>query len=264
LVQNAFNRRFFVRLRANHIQQEARMKSSRFVMFVILAVALSVAGVAVAQTVIDTQVKSGVVIGKTDHSVIVKGDDGVVKEYEVPPGRTAMIDGKETGLADLKVGSTVSATFHTVAKPVEVKTTTIKNGEVVRVQGANLVTKEADGFHTYTVPKGFKFNVDGQEKSIEQLGPGMKLNATIVHTSTKMTTETQRGKAMGSAPPAPTPVPVAAAAPAPAPAPAPAAEPAPAPAPAKKKLPKTASPMALIGLLGGISTAAGAGLRFRR
>jgi LPXTG-motif cell wall-anchored protein len=70
-----------------------------------------------------------------------------------------------------------------------------------------------------------------------------------------MVTEKQRGGAMGSAPAEPTPVPVAAA---PAPAPAPVAEAAP---PAKKKLPKTASPMPLVGLLGGLSLVAGAGLR---
>jgi multidrug resistance efflux pump len=169
-----------------------------------------------------------------------------------------MVDGKETGLADLKIGTTISVTFNTVEKPVEVKTTTIKNGEVVRVQGANLTTKEADGFHNYVVPKGFKFNVDGKETGIENLGPGMKLNATIVTTSSKMVTETQRGKASGVAPAAPAPAPVAAA---PAPAPAPVAEAAPAPAPAKKKLPKTASPMPLVGLLGGLSLVAGAGLR---
>lgn len=236
------------------------MKSSRFVMFVVLAVALCVAGAAVAQTVVKSEVKSGLVIGKTDHSVIVKGDDGVVKEYQVKPGATAMVDGKEVGLADLKIGTTLNVTFNTVEKPVVVKTTTIKDGEVVRVQGANLVTKEADGFHTYVVPKGFKFNVDGKETGIENLGPGMKLNATIVTTSTKMTTETHRSKASGAAPAAPAPAPVAAA-----PAPAPAPEPAPAPVaeakPAKKKLPKTASPMPLVALLGGLSVAAGAGLR---
>ena len=240
------------------------MKSTRFVMFVVLAVALCVAGAAVAQTVVKSEIKSGLVIGKTDHSVIVKGDDGVVREYQVPAGKTAMIDGKETGLADLKIGTTVSAVFNTVEKPVEVKTTTIKDGEVVKVSGANLTTKEKDGFHNYVVPKGFKFLVDGQEKGIEQLGPGMKLNATIVHTSTKMVTETQRGKVAGAAPAAPAPAPVAAA-PAPAPAPAPAMAAAPEPAPAapakKKKLPKTASPMPLVGLLGGLSVAAGAGLR---
>ena len=128
------------------------MKPKRIVILIALAVALCLAGAAVAQTVVDTKVKSGVVIGKTSHSVVLKMDDGVVRELEVPPGRTAMVDGKEVGLADLKLGTTLSATFHTIAKPVEVKTVTIKDGEVVKVAGANLTTKEKDGFHNYVVP----------------------------------------------------------------------------------------------------------------
>ena len=96
-------------------------------------------------------------------------DDGVVREFEVPPGRTATVDGKEVGLADLKIGTTLSATFKTVAKPVEVKTVTIKDGEVVKASGATLTTKEKDGFHNYVVPKGFKFLVDGKETGIENL-----------------------------------------------------------------------------------------------
>ena len=150
---------------------------------VVLAAALCLASAAVAQTVIETKVKSGTVIGKTDHSVVIKMDDGVVREFEVPPGRTATVDGKEVGLADLKIGTTLSATFKTVARPVEVKTVTIKDGEVVKVAGATLTTKEKDGFHNYVVPKGFRFNVDGGETGIDGLHQGMKLNATIVTTS---------------------------------------------------------------------------------
>ena len=237
------------------------MKKLSFV--IVLAIALCVAGAAVAQTVISTEVKSGTVIGKTDHSVIIKMSDGVVREIEVPPGKTAMVDGKETGLADLKIGTTLSATFQTVTKPVEVKSVTIKDGEVFRVSGGSLITREKDGLHTYNVPKGFKFIVDGREVGIGELSPGMKLNATIVYTSTSMTTETKRGAVAGAAPPTPAPAPVAAA-----PAPAPAPEPAPAPVaetkPAKKKLPKTAGPLPLLALLGAACLAAGAGLRFRR
>ena len=113
---------------------------------------LCLAGAAVAQTVVDTKVKSGLVLGKAGHFVILKMDDGVVREIEVPPSRAAMVDGKEVGLADLKLGTTLSATFHTIAKPVEVKTVTIKDGEVVKASGATLTTKEKDGFHTYMVP----------------------------------------------------------------------------------------------------------------
>ncbi len=221
---------------------------------VVLAVALCLASAAVAQTVIETKVKSGTVIGKTEHSVIIKMDDGVVREFEVPPGRTATVDGKEVGLADLKIGTALSATFKTVAKPVEVKTTTIKEGEVVKVSGANLTTKEKDGFHNYVVPKGFRFLVDGKETGIENLSPGMKLNATIVTTSATMTTETKReGGVTGKAPaelvpaaaaaPAPTAPAASAAAPETAAAPAKTAAPAAAPATTASS-PETAAPAA--------------------
>ena len=224
----------------------------------VLAVALCAAGAAVAQTVVDTEVKSGTVIGKTDHSVIVKMSDGKVQEFEVPPGKTAMVDGKEVGLADLKLGTVLNATVHTVAKPVEVKTTTVRQGEVVKVNGSVLVYKEGGKIKTVSVPAGYRFNVEGRgETTVTDLTPGMKLSATIVTTSTKMTTEKKRGAVAGMAPAEPTPVPMAAA---PAPAPEPAAPMAEA-APAKKKLPKTASPMPLVGLLGGLSLVAGAGLR---
>ncbi len=223
------------------------MKPARIVILVALAVALCLAGAAVAQTVVDTKVKSGLVIGKTSHSVILKMDDGVVRELEVPPGRTAMVDGKEVGLADLKIGTTLSATFHTIAKPVVVKTVTIKDGEVVKASGATLTTREKDGFHNYLIPAGFKFLVDGREVGIESLTTGMKLNATIVTTSKEMTTETQRASGVtGKAPAEPAPAPVAAAAPA-APAPltptaAAPEKPAPAKAEAPAPAPETAAP----------------------
>jgi hypothetical protein len=233
------------------------MKLSKLV----LAAVLCAAGAAFAQTVVDTEIKSGLVIGKTDHSVIVKMDDGVVREIQVPPGKTAMIDGKETGLADLKIGTTLTATVHTVAKPVEVKTVTVREGEVVQVSGATLLYREGGKVKKVVPPKGYKFNVEGKEVGLNELKPGMKLSATVVTTSTKMTTEKKNAGVAGAAPAAPAPAPVAAA-PAPAPAPAvAAAEPAPAPAPAKKKLPKTASPVPFLGLLGGLSVVAGAGLR---
>ena len=75
------------------------MKSTRFVMFVVLAVAVCVAGAAVAQTVVKSEIKSGLVIGKTDHSVIVKGDDGVVGEV----AETAVDVGEEGGFDEAGV-----------------------------------------------------------------------------------------------------------------------------------------------------------------
>jgi RNase P/RNase MRP subunit p29 len=247
---------------ASHFRKEiSKVKKLGFL--IVLVFALCLAGGAVAQTVVDTEVKSGTVIGKTDHSIIVKMSDGKVQEFQVPPGKTAMVDGKEVGLADLKIGTQLSATFHTIAKPVTVQTTTVREGEVVRVNGSTLIYKEGGKVKTVVVPSGYRFNVEGRgETAVNELTPGMKLNATVVTTSTKMTTEKKGAGATGMAPAEPKPAPVVAA-PAPAPT-AVAAAPAPPPPaePAKKKLPKTATVLPLLALLGSASLATG--LRLRR
>jgi LPXTG-motif cell wall-anchored protein len=82
---------------------------------------------------------------------------------------------------------------------------------------------------------------------VEELRPGMRLSATIVSEKEVGTMSAAELQASVSAPP---PAPAAATAPAAAPASA---------APAKK-LPKTAGPLPLIGLLGLLSLGLGAGL----
>jgi hypothetical protein len=54
-----------------------------------------------------------------------------------------------------------------------------KSGEVVAAYGNNVVLKEADGLHEYTVPDGFKFDVNGSQTTADMLEPGMKVNAVI-------------------------------------------------------------------------------------
>lgn len=233
------------------------MKRSLTLTLAAAAITLGMTATALAQATVTTEVKQGTVIGKTPNSVIVQLADGSVKEFQVPAGKKAMVDGKEIGLDELKIGTVLTQTITTTTKPVEVKTTTIKEAEVFKVQGSTLVTKEKDGLHTYKVPTGFRFNVEGRgETALSDLTPGMKLTATIVHTSHKLesaTTKSATGAGPAEAPKAePAPAPKAEPAPAPA-APAPAEEP--------KKLPKTGSPLALLGLLGAASVALGSGLR---
>jgi hypothetical protein len=69
-----------------------------------------------------------------------------------------------------------SATSTTESTAVAQQT---KSGEVVAAYGNNVVLKEADGLHEYTVPDGFKFDVNGSPTSPDMLEPGMKVNAAI-------------------------------------------------------------------------------------
>lgn len=69
---------------------------------------------------------------------------------------------------------------------------TVKAGEVVSVAGNKVVLREADGNHEYTLPEGFKFQIDGRDVGVDQLQPGMKVGAMITDkVTTRDVTETR-------------------------------------------------------------------------
>ena len=56
--------------------------------------------------------------------------------------------------------------------------------EVVAVDGNRLVVRGPDGAKEYTVPDDFRFTVDGQQLSVQQLKVGMKGTATVTTITT--------------------------------------------------------------------------------
>ena len=78
-------------------------------------------------------------------------------------------------------------------------TTQTKKFEVISVTGNQLVVKLPEGTRELTVPDDFKFDVDGQQLSVQQLKPGMKGTAHIT-TKTTVTpvtvTEVKNGTVM--------------------------------------------------------------------
>src|SRR5579862_5792325 len=61
------------------------------------------------------------------------------------------------------------------------KDVTVERGEVVLVNGNDLVVKMEDGTirHIYNVPESARVTVDGRQLGIHDLKPGMKLQRTI-------------------------------------------------------------------------------------
>src|SRR5215475_11091949 len=72
------------------------------------------------------------------------------------------------------------------------KTVQVERGEVVLVQGNDLVVKMEDGSirHFPNVPDSARVTVDGKSLGIHDLKPGMKLQRTITTTTTPMTITT--------------------------------------------------------------------------
>ncbi len=241
------------------------MSRSKWCALVLVAVCLA-AGGAFAQTTQTTVEKVEVEIIHVSGNNVVFLMEGKAFQREVPADFRVNVDGKPVPVSELQPGQKVQLERTTKVTAVpEKQIVKVRSGEVVNVTGQTLVYREDNKNKTLKVPKDFQFMVDGKKVNVQDLRAGMKLTATIITEVPQPAKVQQKVVASSTAPkPKEEPKPAApAAAPAPAaPAPAPAAAPAPAPEPVKpaKKLPKTGSPLPLVGLTGGLFLALGAGL----
>jgi len=212
------------------------------VLLMVAVVALVGAGAAIAQTT-TTQTLEGTVVHVYGNSLVVKMADGTIREFNPPAGTTFNVDGVQVPVSPLKPGTKLSATITTTQVPRVVVTEDVRKGVVLERVGKTVIVRNAAGeVKKFTnVSDDVKFVVEGEEKSIFDLKPGMNVTAYIVSESTEYVSETDVQR-LGTAPAAPV---------APAkPAPAPVKVQAPAPAPAPAVLPSTASQLPLVGLAG--------------
>lgn len=219
-----------------------------------------------------TQQLSGTVVQVEGNTLVARTDAGDIRTFTPPESRRFIIDGRELRLQELKPGTKLKATVTTVTTSVTERTTTVGGGKVWYVAAPNVILTLPNGENRqYKVKGDYKFTVDGRPATVFELRKGMVVSAEkIVEVpAVEIASDTT---VTGSAPPPPRPVVARAAAPssesasAPAPAPARRAEPA-AVAPVAEtsamptKLPKTASPLPLIGLAGLLCGAASLLLR---
>jgi len=226
-----------------------------------------------------TQEVSGTVLAVEGGTLVCRLNSGEIRSFTPPEGRRFIIDGKDVGLSDLKVGTRLHATVATTKTSIMDRTTTVGTGKVWFVSGNTVIlTLPNNENRMYKVAESYRFIVDGQKATVHDLRKGMTVSAEKIVEEPRVEIASNT-TVTGSAPPPPRPVVVAENRPSPM---APAASPAPAPtraapaaaAPAAEptatasasssasSLPKTGSPLPLIGLLGFLCT--GASLAIRR
>jgi LPXTG-motif cell wall-anchored protein len=213
------------------------------------------------------QVQKATVVAVSGNDLILKMQDGTLKHIaNVPPTATATVDGKQITIKDVKPGMTLEKTITTTTTPKVITTTQSVTGKVWYVNPplSVILTLEDGKNQEFKIPKGQKFNVDGQMVDAWGLKKGMTVTATKVVEQPETVVQ-QQAKLSGSMPPPPPPPPpdqpilVAVLVPVP----VPEAAPAPAPAPAPT-MPKTGSELPLTALLGLLSLAGSAGVRMYR
>jgi len=213
---------------------------------------------------VTTEQLRGEVVKVEGNTLVVKMSSGDLRTFtNIPDSRRAVVDGVEVGVRDLKPGTRLTANITKTTTPITVRTTTVKTAKVWYVSAPHVILTLPDGQNKqYTVPDDYKFVVNGQPATVFDLRPGMNVSAEkiVEEPTVEITTDS---KVVGQAPAPAAAKPAASSTAAsstakpatssasstakPAAAPPPAAA---APAPAPAKLPKTASPVPFMGLLG--------------
>jgi LPXTG-motif cell wall-anchored protein len=211
-------------------------------------------------------VERGEVVHVDGNDLIVKMADGTIRHFpNVPESARVTVDGQQLGIHDLKPGMKLQRTITTTTTPQMVTTVQTVTGTVWQVTPplSVILTMENGENQSFKIPKGQKFNINGEMVDAFGLKKGMKVSATKI-VEVPETVVSQQRKVTGTmpppppAPPADAPILVAAAKPTPAPAAQAAAEPTPA------KLPKTGSDLPLVGLLGLLFLSVSFGLQLVR
>jgi LPXTG-motif cell wall-anchored protein len=253
----------------------SKMTGCRASLVIGATLALTVAVAAQVQTTTDTKhgtptkevtVVRGEIERVSGNSVWVKMEDGQIRHFaNIPDSTHVTVDGKRLGVRDLHPGMKLEHTTITTTTPRTVTTVQRVTGKVFHVSPPKnvILTMENGENQRFTVPDGQKFTINGQETDVWKLKKGMQVTATKV-TEVPETVIDRERKLTGSMPPPPPPVPadtpilIASVIAVPSSAAAVATPSAPA------ELPKTGSPLPLIGLLGFLLTGSSVAFRLIR
>jgi len=195
------------------------------------------------------------------NDLVIKMDDGSIRHISnVPDSARIDVDGRQVGIHELKPGMHLHHTITTVTTPQVVTTVQNVTGKVWHVSPpSSVILHLEDGTNqSFKIPKGQKFNINGQMVDAFGLKKGMIVTATKIVEEPE-TVVSQQKKITGTmpapppAPPADVPILVATEAPT-------AAAEAPADA-TPAKLPKTGSELPLVGLLGLLCLCAALGVK---
>jgi LPXTG-motif cell wall-anchored protein len=257
---------------------------TRAIVRVVLSGALMwlTAAVTFAQTTSTTaETKKFQIIAVEGNQLVVKLPEGT-RELTVPDDFRFNVDGKLLSVHELKPGMTGTATVTTKTTVVPVTVTEVKNGTVMHVAGTTIIVRTDEGNKMFTQSdidkRGIKIMREGQPAQISDFRANDRLTATIITTKPPRVMSEKEVQATLARSGAGAGAPAAAAAPAastPQAAGAPAATSGAATSgaatsgaatsgAAPKKLPKTASPLPVLGFVGLASLVAGLGLTARR
>jgi len=198
-------------------------------------------------TSVARQVKGGVVEAVAGNKVVLRESDGL-HEYTLPDGFKLDVNGQSVGVDQIQPGMTVGAMITDRVTTRQVKETRISSATVMQIAPGGIVVKTADGnLKSYdfkdAAGNDIYFVRDGKQVSLRDVKQGERLSGTFITTLPPQEITQRTAVAKAIAPPAPDPAPQAVAAATP------------------RRLPRTASPLPLLGLIALVSAGVALALR---
>lgn len=186
------------------------------------------------------ETKTFQIISVDGNQLVVRLPEGT-RELTVPSDFRFIVNDKPLGLSELKPGMTGTAAITTTTTVTPVTVTEIKNGTVFQASGGSIIIRTSEGFKSFHQSeldrRGIKILKNGKPVQLSALRVNDRLTAIIITTLPPQILSEKEVRATVPAAPAAVP---------------------------PKTLPKTASPLPAVGLLGLTSLLAGLGLSLRR
>jgi hypothetical protein len=156
----------------------------------------------------ETSVERAEVVSVDGNDLILKMEDGTLRHIaNVPESDRVTVDGKQIGIHELKPGMKLEKTIRITTTPKTIVTTQNVTGKVWQITPPTslILTLQNGENQKFNIPKGQKFNVDGQMVDAWGLKKGMKVTATKVVEEPVTEVEHQKQLTGQMPPPPPTP-----------------------------------------------------------
>lgn len=156
-------------------------------------------------SVTTVQVRRGTVVYVSGNDVVIKGEDGQIRDYpNVPEDARVTVDGNQLSVHEVRPGMTIERTTITTETPRVITTIKSVKGTIWQISPPTsvILTLENGKNQQFKIPPETKFFVDGQQTDVFSLRPGMKVSATAV-TEVPETVVTKQVERTGTMPPPP-------------------------------------------------------------